>query len=80
MENDNVIPAILHPFSDNAQICLPRAMVDLVADVISIAGVNGKLARKEDDSAWVCRGVLSRCKMSQSKAQSLLSKNNKEHG
>lgn len=67
MEHDNVIPAILRPFSDNVQICLPRAMVDLVANVMSVAGVDGKLARKEDDPAWVCRRVLRRCKKSQSK-------------
>ena len=67
VEHNNVIPAILRPFSDNVQICLPRAMVDLVANVMSVAGVDGKLARKEDDPAWVCRRVLRRCKKSQSK-------------
>lgn len=35
-------------------------MVDLVAYMPSIAGIHGKLARKKDDTAWVCRWVLHR--------------------
>ena len=60
-KNDNVLPA-LRPLGNHTQICLPCAMVDLVANVPSVAGVDGKLARKKDDTAWVCRRVLRRCK------------------
>ena len=61
MERDNVNPAV-RPFDNNAQICLMRAVVDFVTNVLSVAGINGKLACKEDDAAWVCRRVLRRCK------------------